>query len=210
MKRRKIGVLLVLAVFSLGILILRRQVLSGMGQYLVVSDPLYESDIIELRSTNQPNTSVLAAELYRRGIARRVVLDRGTFDRTIPELQKYGIDQLQDDETTIGVLRSLGVPATDIELLNGYDSSTFDEARKTARYMRDRNFRRLIVITLNYHSRRTRLAFHRALRGTGLQFSVQSVPSPIFTPEGWWARHADVRTVVFEYEQLLMYWFFHW
>jgi uncharacterized SAM-binding protein YcdF (DUF218 family) len=211
MRRRKS--FLCLAAFAVLILCgipFWRKGLSMMGHFLVVSDPSHQADIIELRCSREAAPSVLAARLYSAGLAKQIILDRGGFDRTIPELQKYGLKQTQEDETTLKVLRFLGVPQNGIEFLDGYDSSTFQESRKVAAFARQHGVKQIIVITVNFHSRRTQLAFSRALRGTGMTVSVQSVQSPSFTPEAWWTRHADVRTLFMEYQELLLYSVFYW
>jgi uncharacterized SAM-binding protein YcdF (DUF218 family) len=181
-----------------------------VGDFLVVSDPLRQADFIEFRSSRAAAPCVLAAQLYSTGLAKHIVLDRGGFDRTIPELQKYGFNQTQEDETTLGILEFLGVPQSSIEFLDGYDSSTFQESRKVATFARAHGFKQIVVIAVNFHSRRTRLAFSRAFRGTGIDVSVQSVQSPNFTPDAWWTRHADVRTLFMEYQELVLYSLFYW
>jgi uncharacterized SAM-binding protein YcdF (DUF218 family) len=210
LKHKSLLCLVAFAVLILCCITSWRKGLLLAANFLVVSDPLHQADFIEFRSSRGAKLSLLAARLYSVGLAKRIVLDRGGYDRTIPELQTYGFKQTQEDETTLGILKFLGVPQNSIEFLDGYDSSTYEESRKVAAFAREHGFKRIVVITVNFHSRRTRMAFNRALSGTGITVSVQPVQSPNFTPDAWWTRHADVRTFFIEYPELVLYSLFHW
>ena len=106
----------------------------------------------------------------------------------------------------MAVLQFWHVPASAIEILDGYNESTADEATKLQRYLREHHLTRLIVVTSNFHTRRSRLLFRRVLAGSGVQVSVQAAPPNFaFNPHDWWTRRQDSKILLWEYQKLLFY-----
>jgi uncharacterized SAM-binding protein YcdF (DUF218 family) len=98
-----------------------------------------------------------------------------------------------------------------VEVVDGYNESTTDEAQKLQRYLQAQGMKRLLIVTSNFHTRRTRLLFHRALRGTGIQVLVQAAPPNfMFNPHDWWTRRRDSKTLLWEYQKLLFYALRYW
>ena len=82
--------------------------------------------------------------------------------------------------------------------------NTIGNALATRRWMQDRHFRSLIVVTSNYHMLRTLLELDSALPG------ADKVPFPVVNeaihPDGWWRSPATARLLASEYVKLLAGW----
>src|SRR5216683_2130084 len=99
---------------------------------------------------------LVVADLYRAGVASRVVVTRERLHRGDAALRARGVRLPEGDELTVTALRELGVPPGAIVVLRRRAVSTESEARTIARWACARRLRRLIVVTSRAHSRRDR------------------------------------------------------
>src|SRR5437879_1996526 len=142
--------------------------LLGAGHLLVVADPLPpRADAIVILAGSVPDRTLEAADLYRAGLAPRVVVTRERLPRGQAALRARGVRLPESDELTVTALRELGVPPGAIVVLHRRGVSTESEARTIARWACARRLRRLIVVTSRAHSRRARLILRQAL-GAGI------------------------------------------
>jgi uncharacterized SAM-binding protein YcdF (DUF218 family) len=105
----------------------------------------------------------------------------------------------------------LQVPTSAVEVLDGYNQSTADEVEKMQRYLQEHGVKRLLLVTSNIHTRRSRLLFRRRLQGTGIEIAVQAAdPDFLFDPQAWWTRRLDSKMLLDEYQKLLFYSVRYW
>lgn len=208
--RKFLYCILLLLVASALLFTLREPILSEVGNFLVVSDSLDKADVIEVLSA-QTVRYQKAAELFSQGWAPRIVITKGTYPHSVEELKRYGISELESHEKAAAILRFLKIPKCVIEIIDGYNKSTVDEARKLRQYMLDQGLKRLIVVTSNFHTRRSRLLFRRVFKGTDITIIVQAAPPDYeFEPEKWWTRRRDSKTLLWEYQKLIFYALLFW
>jgi uncharacterized SAM-binding protein YcdF (DUF218 family) len=211
MKSRKfLYCFLLLLVAIVVLFLLREPILSEVGNFLVVSDSLERADVIEVLSGNAVRYQK-AAELFSQGWAPRIVITKGTYPHRVQQLKRYGISVREGHKKAAAILRFLNIPENAIEIIDGYNKSTADEARKLRRYMLNQGLKRLIVVTSNFHTRRSRLLFRRVFKGTGIAIVVQAAPPDYeFDPEKWWTRRKDSKTLLWEYQKLIYYALRYW
>jgi uncharacterized SAM-binding protein YcdF (DUF218 family) len=126
-------------------------------------------------------------------------------------LIRYGISELESHEKCLAILVFYKVPLTAVVVLEGYNESTVAEARKLMPYLKLRRMQRLLVVTSNFHTRRTRMLFRRVFRETGIRVLVQATPPDnYFNPRDWWTRRRDIKTLLWEYQKLLFYALRYW
>src|SRR5438093_1295107 len=134
------------------------------GRLLVVADPLPASaDAIVVLAGSIPSRVLEATDLYRAGVAPRVVVTRERLARGESALHARGVHLPESDELTISALEQLGVPRRAIVRLRRRARSTESEARTVARYACSHRLRRLVIVTSRPHGRRARLIYRRAL-----------------------------------------------
>src|SRR5947207_3407521 len=104
--------------------------LLAAGRMLVVADPLPpRADAIVILGGSIPDRTLAAADLYRAGLAPRVVVTREVARTGQAALDARGVRLPEDDELTVTALRGLGVPSRAIVVLRRRGISTDSEAR---------------------------------------------------------------------------------
>lgn len=202
--------LFLLLLAGVTLFLFREPILSEVGDFLVVSDSLETADVIVVLSGHEAGRCLKAAELFLQGWSPKVVITKGNYPHEIEQLRRYGIRQLESHEKCDAILKFLKIPKGAIEIIDGYNRSTADEAQKLRRYMRHQGLRRLIVVTSNFHTRRSRLLFRRVLKGTGTTTVVPAVSDYQFDPEQWWTRRRDSKALLWEYQKLIFYTLRYW
>ena len=95
---------------------------------LVVEDELGPAGAIVVLGGGPPHREVGAAELYGRGLARRVVLVRSYWSQQANDrLRTLGVGTPDDGHLRRQLLRALGVPDSAIEMPVGLARATEDE-----------------------------------------------------------------------------------
>jgi uncharacterized SAM-binding protein YcdF (DUF218 family) len=166
--------------------LLRGPLLRGFADWWVVDEPLQKAQaIVVLGGDNVMGDRVRrAVELYHAGWAPRVVLSGISFRSYFSEttfMEKEAVN--------------LGVSREDLILFPHAGDSTIDEALALRRALAGRNFRKIIVVTSNYHTRRARRVFHAVYRRHGTQVVVSAAPDSEFNPGAWW-RQRRSRTLM--------------
>ena len=146
-KRRGRWLLPVALLPSLLILILlafRQQVLDGLGEFLVVSDPLERADLIYVLAGDFWGSRVLSgANLGSKGWAPKVVMSGGLYSGG-GDVNRYASDLAVDFAVQHGYPRSLFLPVP-MEA-----QSTIDEARDMGPIFHRLGARRIILVTSNF------------------------------------------------------------
>ena len=196
--RAALGVTVVLAALAAVALL-------GAGRLLVVADPLPpRADAIVILAGSVPDRTLEAADLYRAGLAPRVVVTRERLPRGQATLRARGVRLPESDELTVTALHELGVPPGAIVVLRRRAASTESEARTIARWACAHRLRRLIVVTSRAHSRRARLILRQAL-GAGIALAMRPSRYDAFAAARWWHVRRDAKLTLSEYEKLTNY-----
>jgi uncharacterized SAM-binding protein YcdF (DUF218 family) len=154
----------------------RHPLMRVAGQFWVVDEPSAPSDaLIVLGDDNYAaDRAFHAAELYREGVAP-VVVASGRMLR-----QNVSIADVMAHD-----LESFGVPAASIVKLAHRGENTRDEAFEAARLIKTRGWKRVLVVTSNYHARRARFIYGRVLPPS-VSFRVSGARDSQFDPSRWW------------------------
>src|SRR5437899_6604833 len=197
--RAALGVAVVLAALAAVALL-------GAGRVLVVADPLPpRADAIVILAGSVPDRTLEATDLYRAGLAPRVVVTRERLPRGQAALRARGVRLPEGDELTVRALHELGVPPGAIVVLRRRAASTESEARTIARWACAHRLRRLIVVTSRAHSRRARLILRQAL-GAGIALAMRPSRYDAFAPARWGHVRRDAKLILSEYEKLANHW----
>ena len=146
------------------------------GQLWLVNDPAVQADaMIVLGDDNYDgDRAAHAADLYRMGLAP-IVVASGRY------LRPYaGIAEMMERD-----LESRGVPAASIVKFSHRAENTREEAEALAGLIASRGWKRVLVVTSNYHARRARFIFERVLPA-GVSVHVSGAHDSEFDPSRWW------------------------
>jgi uncharacterized SAM-binding protein YcdF (DUF218 family) len=171
--------LLVFLAFLAGLYLLRHPLLRFAGQEWMLDDPVDKADvIIVLGDDNYAGDRAFhAADLYRRGLAPEVVASGRA-------LRSYaGIAEMIEHD-----LESFGVPEAAIVKFPQRAQNTREEAEALAGLISSRGWKRVLIVTSNYHARRARYIFERVLPA-GVNVSVSGAHDSDFDPASWWETH---------------------
>jgi uncharacterized SAM-binding protein YcdF (DUF218 family) len=146
------------------------------GQFWVVDEPAAQSDVLIVLGDDNyaADRTFHAAELYREGVAPVVVASGRMMRKNASIADLMGHD-----------LESFGVPAASIVKLTNRAGNTREEAVEAARLIQSRGWKRVLVVTSNYHARRARFIYRRILPAS-ISLRVSGARDSEFDPSCWW------------------------
>ena len=147
------------------------------GKFLVVKDNLEKSDVIIVLGTDSKGErEAWAAKLYEKGLAKRIIMcgyEVGWQASTAEIMKRHAVH--------------LGVPEQAIILDYGWNNNgTWDNAINSLKIVKENNFKSAIVVTSNYHTRRSRFAFKKVFRDSNVRILISPCPGGSFSPGEWW------------------------
>jgi uncharacterized SAM-binding protein YcdF (DUF218 family) len=193
-------VLVVIVALVAGIALGRIPLMRAAGGWLVVSDPPVHADAIVVLSGDdfRADRASHAAELYHQGWAP-VVVASGT------QIRPY----FSESELTKRDLASDGVPDAAVLPFPQTDLYTLAEARDLRKFCIDKNWRSILVVTSNYHTRRARYIF-RHVFPSDIDVRVIAAPDAHFDPPGWWQSRVGTKIFFREAGALIVaFWELH-
>ena len=176
------------------------------GRALVIDTKLQPADVIVVLAGARVERWLEAVELHREKLAPRILLSSGRIEAAEEVLRSRGIRFPREVDLMKDAMVQLGVEASAIETFPASVDNTASEATVTRTIATSSGWRRIIVVTSKYHTRRTRYAFERVFKGTGVEIQVHSSRFDASQPDTWWKHRADLRFVVSEWQKLVVYW----
>jgi len=165
------------------------RLLRRLAGWWVVDEPLEKADVIVVLAGDCFWAGRLrrALEIYRQGWAPWVVLSGQLLHPRLSEVELVEQEALE-----------LGFPRQAILRMSHDGGSTLEEALVLRHFLREHDLRRVIVVTSNFHTRRTRTIYH-ALPGMGrTDVRVVAAPDLRFNPDCWWQPRAGLLTLAGE------------
>jgi uncharacterized SAM-binding protein YcdF (DUF218 family) len=175
------AVMLVLALVAAGGWLVREPVLVGAANLWAVSDHVTRADAIVVLGGGLETRPFEAAELWRRGLADRILISQG------PEERAASVGAIPShSELNREILLKLGVPAGAMDTFGTASKNTRDEA-VALREWAERNAASVFIIpTEIFSARRVRWIFRHEFFGTAVSIQVLSVEPREYTPRDWW------------------------
>lgn len=176
---------------------------------LIVNEKPKPSDAIVVLGGGEPGRAAEAAELFRANMAPRVLITTETSSEEFDEYQRKGITLFQGYENYLRVLSGMGVPKEKIVRVETPSEDSFDEIRHIRELCEEMNWKSIIIVTSNYHTRRSRLTA-RYILDPDIRFIVVAARTGGISPENWWTRRGQVRTFLIEFQKLAAYGLYIW
>ena len=154
----------------------RRPLLRVAGEFWVPNDAAAQSDVLIVLGDDNyaADRAAHAAELYRTGLAPVIVASGRA-------LRPYaGISEMIERD-----LETHGVPAASIVKFSHRGENTREEAVALAGLVATRGWKRVLIVTSNYHARRARFIFERVLP-SNISVHVSDAYDSEFDPSRWW------------------------
>jgi uncharacterized SAM-binding protein YcdF (DUF218 family) len=178
-----------------------------LAERLIVEKKLDQADAIlvlggskvYLERTNK------AAELYKKGVAPKILLtdDGGRAGWSQIEQRNPPYVELAKRE-----LIAKGVPIENIEILQPQVSGTISEAQNLQKKIEETNWKRILIVTSAYHTRRSLWTFQTVLAENEIEIGIQPAPVGQQTPMPfvWWLSPFGWNLVAGEYAKSVYYW----
>ena len=199
---------LALAVFFLLLWFFSGPILGRLGQFLLCDQKPVAADAVVVLSTGVEYYPRLmeAADLFRKGFARKVVINGNRKTDVLRELEKRGFEKCCPwYEETVRILEVLGVPRKDVLPINAEDAyDTVSEAKIVGRQLMERGFKRLIITTSKSHTCRAYHIWSSMFKGEMFICTVSAKTDP-FDVNGWWKQGRQIRWVLAEYGAWIYY-----
>jgi uncharacterized SAM-binding protein YcdF (DUF218 family) len=204
---------LFLYVFIIFVLIFLLYLVSGrlfqdLGEFLVFDERPSHSDaiVVLLSGIEYYPRLIEAASLYRNGSAERIIINGNRKDDVLRGLEKDGFQPCCPwYENSLRVLSLLGVPRDKVIYINAEDAyETATEAEAVGKMILQMGYKKIILVTSKYHTRRARYIWSKMYDG---KLSVCSVSAKIdpYDPGGWWKDGRQIRWLMTEYGSWIYY-----
>jgi uncharacterized SAM-binding protein YcdF (DUF218 family) len=167
------------------------------GTALVVSRDVGSPDAIVMLASHEWERLPAAAALARRYSDSVVLL-------TVPlQINEYNCNRCGERVAWLG---AEGVPQARVRILPRHVRNTHDEAIATLEYEREHPFRRLVVVTTPYHTRRALETFRHVFAGTAVEVGIfPASATSQAAPTRWLLHKYDRAYVVYEWAGILEY-----
>jgi len=167
-----------------------------MGRFLIRAEPPAKADLIVVLAGDWRGRRILyASELVRQGYAPHALVSGPA--------HHYGINE---SELAIAFAVKRGYPASAlIPLPLRNCNSTQDEAELIVPELKRRGVRRVLVVTSDYHTRRSGRIYRAVSQSVApeLEVRVAAAPDAVFRADNWWRYREARKTVFLEWVKLL-------
>jgi uncharacterized SAM-binding protein YcdF (DUF218 family) len=146
----------------------REFLLQKAADLWIISDTLTHADAIVVLGGNSQTRPPVTADLYRRGLAKKVLVSHS------------------DYQLNRGALLKLGVLASAIEEFGEANTNTREEAVGLREWTNRNSGSVFIIPSEPFTTRRVQWIFRRELSGRAVTVVVQPFDAPDYSHKGWW------------------------
>ena len=172
-----------------------------LNDYLVVVRPLERADAIVLMAGDTRDRLPAVADLFKKGVAPIVLL---TNDGLLGAWSnEYSRNSYQAEWTRLELLQ-MGVPRNAVVILGYTHSGTFYDSLNTRAYVQANKITSLVIVTSDYHIRRTLWSFAEVFAGSAVKFGIY--PSEPYTgSKSFFGQMSRLSTLLMELIKLNYY-----
>jgi uncharacterized SAM-binding protein YcdF (DUF218 family) len=194
--RRFFFILILFACVAAGAYAGRHVWLPEIALFLIEDHPPEKAEIIVVLAGDGYGRRILrAVELVEQGYAPRVLVNGSA--------EFYGLNESQ---AAIEFAVQRGAPRRVFEAFPNEAKSTIEEAKIVDDELTRQGVSKALVVTSDFHTRRSRSLF--AARGSGkVKYVFVASAYPEFDPEAWWHSRQGVKTLFLEYLKTVYTWY---
>ena len=171
--------------------------LKYIGNWLIINDKLKKVDVIIVISGDKGERLQYAVNLFHRQYADYLLVSGCTHvehvDSYTPAMRNQAL--------------SRGVPSENIIMDLGSNSGTGDQAINVIKIMKEEKFNSAILVTSNYHTKRTKMIFQRACQKDHIELLISYPIMDSSHFDEWWKNGSKRKMVIYELIKLVWYWF---
>jgi uncharacterized SAM-binding protein YcdF (DUF218 family) len=166
----------------------RYPILRFAGNFWVVDESPQASDAIVILSDDDYDAvrASRAADLFKADWAPRIVASGRS-------LRPYAsIAELMQHDLT-----DRGVAADAVVRFPNRARNTLEEAGAVSTFLTSHGWKKILIVTSNYHTRRARYIYEHAL-APGTELRMVAAPDPDYDPNSWWRTREGLKTFFYE------------
>jgi len=169
-----------------------------LEEFLIVEKPLQHADALVVMAGEMPIRLPAAAKLYKEGKADKILLTNDGIFSSWSEEKQRNLNQVEWAEED---LQKMGIPTSAMVKLSYSSSGSIYDALNTRRYVLDKRLKSIIIVTSDYHTRRSLWIFERVFQGSPVEIGVYPVRSNVKSVSNL------PRFITLSYE-MIKYWFY--
>ena len=183
----------------------RIPLLTALGRYLIVEHEPEKADVIVCLAGKNVERSLAVVDAYRKGLAPYIFMAKKSKPDGFEYLTKKVRTYPADFDLFTSIMEGFQIPEKVILSPVDRVDNTLDEARLVHKFVLERGFKSLILITSLTHSRRVWLTFTKVFKDDGIK--IISLPShyQLFNPKDWWKKRKCIKDLVLEYQKVVYY-----
>jgi len=184
----KLLFLIFVVVFGFVVYLARYPILRFAGNFWVVDESPQASDAIVILSDDDYDAvrASRAADLFKADWAPRIVASGRS-------LRPYAsIAELMQHDLT-----DRGVAADAVVRFPNRARNTLEEAGAVSTFLTSRGWKKILIVTSNYHTRRARYIYDHVL-APGTELRMVAAADPAYDPNSWWRTREGLKTFFYE------------
>ncbi len=165
------------------------------GRFLVVSQEPVKADVIIVLGGDNILRTDYGVKLLQKGYSDKIMFTGGT---TSKKRIRVEAEEMRKRALKLGV-------ANDKIILEDKAISTYENAIFSKDIVLNKGYKSAIVVTSDYHMRRSSLVFNKAFRKSGVKLTFCSVEDVRFKPKKWFMDKTSRSITALEYKKLIGY-----
>lgn len=172
------------------------------ARFFTINNGTKGADAIVLLSGGMSTRAPYAIELYKKNYAPLILITDEKLPN--PAMRKLYLSSYEKVQRIANYLK-VEVPLVALKSFKGGATSTFDEAYDLKLYSEKHNYRHLILVTDDFHSRRALYAFNKVFKKSDIQIECMGVKNAIFNEYNWWRSDKGISAYILEGIKLFVY-----
>ncbi len=194
-------VLLVIITLVGGIYLLRFPILRGIGNTLIKEDTPQKSEAMFILSGQADERVSYALYIDKEmGLAPKIITLGAGISPTLQAIDMSVTDaEIARQSLIMGGVDSLRIEALPI------GTSTYEESEEILGFSQVRGYKKIIILSSKFHTRRVRSVFRDKFREAGIEVVIMGAEPKDYELEKWWEDEGALLFVNNEYVKLLYY-----
>jgi uncharacterized SAM-binding protein YcdF (DUF218 family) len=178
------------------LLIVLLLVFLNLGSFLIVNENPVMSDVIVVLAGDTGGRTAYSVMLLKSGYSENLLCTGG---RHTPNYDSSSVaDAMKKQAINSGISENHII--VEDQAVSTYENAAFSKV-----LLLKYGYKSAIVVTSDYHMRRSRIVFNKVFKGTGINLTFCSSKDHNFTPEKWWTNNYSRNIVCSEYIKLIGY-----
>jgi len=181
-------------------IVFKTQILQSFSNFLIRQDKAEKADLMVVLSGSAFDRGNEGARLYKEGYAKHIVCPGGNLEDLFLVL---GDTLYESDLSKRNIIRN-GIPDSLVTAIH-YGTSTREEADTILAYCKEHHFKKIIVVTTLFHTRRAGSVYKKRFAAEGITVLMRGAHDSDYDEDHWWQGEYGLIALNNEYMKTLYY-----